>query len=170
MWRSLLAVKNSISACYYNRKTDEGFEAITAKVNLHKHGITNFTAIYNAPGNQLTDNHIKELLPSNQKSILAGDLNAKNTAWGCNATNRNERNLKKAIENENLYIHIPDRPTYYPSFTDRRPDILDIAIMNFKINCSTNTVTELLSDHLPVLMYITGAAYDNTKIINSYNQ
>jgi hypothetical protein len=44
-------------------------------------------AVYKSPGRALSNNDITELLSLRPKSILAGDLNAKNTFWNSTVSN-----------------------------------------------------------------------------------
>lgn len=54
----------------------------------------------------------------------------------------------------NLYIICaPDSPTHYP-YNKRRPDILDIAMINLPFNFNIQNHIDLSSDHNPIQIHI----------------
>lgn len=47
-------------------------------------------------------------------TIVAGDLNAKHTAWGCHHINPKGDSLSDLICDHHLSIEAPTKPTHYP--------------------------------------------------------
>lgn len=82
-----------------------------------------------------------------------GDLNCKNSVWGCNTTTFQGKKLYDFAVSNNVEITGPNEPTRYPSNTNIIPDILDITLtknINFPLHQSV--IPELDSDHSPVII------------------
>lgn len=86
--------------------------------------------------------------------IIAGDLNAKHSTWGCFSTNTRGRTLLGSLESSSIKILPPPHPTYWPSHQNRRTDILDIFITKIPRNCYTkvSNINDLSSDHTPIIL------------------
>ncbi|KFM71878.1 putative RNA-directed DNA polymerase from transposon X-element, partial [Stegodyphus mimosarum] len=91
------------------------------------------------------------MFPGDKPFILAGDLNAKNTEWGCRCTNKNGKVLYDYLNQHPISIYAPNEYTYRPS-NPRRADILDILLTNTSMNMKLEVKHELNSDHIPVLV------------------
>jgi len=61
--------------------------------------------------------------------IMAGDLNSKHTNCGCRVSNPNGNKLQEYIPTSAGIISALNTPTYFPSDTNRFPDILDILVI-----------------------------------------
>lgn len=86
--------------------------------------------------------------------LVGGDLNAKNPAWGCHTQNPKGQALHHLINIKKLKVLSPINPTYWPTSPRKRPDILDIFVVNIPNNIS-HSIKNLLdpcSDHSPVLL------------------
>lgn len=90
-------------------------------------------------------------------TIIAGDLNAKNTLWNSKTTNpagnESERYLDTRLDTT---VAAPDTPPHYPNNPNHNPDILDIALLktgNISYHIE-NLEDKLTSDHTPVLLDI----------------
>ncbi|XP_035205505.1 uncharacterized protein LOC118180536 [Stegodyphus dumicola] len=117
--------------------------------------------LYNPPNNLLDIDKLAELLPNNKHIILAGDLNSKNTEWGCRRTNNNGEVLLEFINNYPIYFYAPTDYTYLPD-NPRRGDILDIVLTNTAIPMYLDVKVELTSDHVPVIAILgTNRCEDN---------
>lgn len=83
------------------------------------------------------------------------DLNAKNTYWGCNTSNKSGKTLLQYFLNKDIDLHIPNAPTHY--CTTGRPEILDIVITkNIQQDLNLQVVQDLSSDHNPIQISLTG--------------
>jgi len=145
-----ILAKRSLHSSLVKSSNDKGFEEITISLSS-AHDNTRITAVYNPPTHILTDSDIDYLFPKNSKTILGGDLNAKNTIWGCRGSNNNGKALHKHMGNYGLKIIAPLTPTYVSNSFNHRPDILDIFLTNYGIHMSVHVLNELSSDHLPVI-------------------
>ncbi|KAL4132549.1 hypothetical protein QTP88_009678 [Uroleucon formosanum] len=92
---------------------------------------------------------------STKQNNVGGDLNAKNPAWGCHTQNPKGQALHH-LNIKNFKVLSPTNPTYWPTSPRKRPDILDIFVVNIPNNIS-HSIKNLLdpcSDHSPVLLII----------------
>lgn len=84
--------------------------------------------------------------------MLLGDINAKNTIWGCRANNTAGTVLYNITNLHHISIASPKEHTYMPFRHDHESDILDIVLLkNFTIPIHQEVYMELDSDHLPVV-------------------
>lgn len=98
------------------------------------------------------------------KTILLGDLNAKNPIWGCRAGNGAGNALYKLSAENNIIVDAPSDYTHYPFRHDHLPDILDIALIkNFHLPIHQQVYDELDSDHVPVII----SFMDKPKLVTS---
>jgi endonuclease/exonuclease/phosphatase family metal-dependent hydrolase len=95
---------------------------------------------------------ITELLCFRPKSILAGDLNAKNPVWNSTVSNPTGDKLLHLFDVNQFEISAPQCPTHYsPSGNG---DVLDI-VVHQNIRVSDVIVSDILdSDHLPIYIHI----------------
>ncbi|GLV44742.1 hypothetical protein CBL_05209 [Carabus blaptoides fortunei] len=128
-------------------------------------GPIRFVSIYKPSRNPLDTNDLTQLLNSGIPTIIAGNLNSKHTSWNSRIINTSGRTLRKYADTEQLAVHGPDEPTYF-HHAGFRPDVLDILIAkNITIPIELGTVTELHSDHNPVLVYMNNPTARNDNII-----
>jgi hypothetical protein len=109
-------------------------------------------AVYKSPRHAWGDADITELLSSRPKSILAGDLNAKNPFWNSAVSNPSGDKLLHLFDTNQFEILAPQCPTHYcPSGNG---DMLDI-VVHQNIRVSDVILSDILgSDHLPILYHI----------------
>lgn len=158
-----IIIKKSIPSCLIASERENGYEVVTIRAHLRRYGNINISAIYNPPYNLLTNNDLSRLFPTNSKTLLAGDLNSKNTAWGCRRTNQNGETIFDYAEAHDLFVHPPDYATFMPHFANCQPDILDICITNFSTVIPNFTHELLSSDHWPTIQYIADNKPKDTK-------
>jgi hypothetical protein len=88
--------------------------------------------------------------------LAGGDFNSKHTLWGSRLITTKGRELAKTIQTKNYsYISIGS-PTYWPTDTNKTPDLLDFFITN---GISTDYADveasyDLTSDHSPIIATI----------------
>ncbi|KAG6459263.1 hypothetical protein O3G_MSEX011283 [Manduca sexta] len=130
-------------------------EVSVCRLSMTGHPAITLISAYLSPTKELHSNDIRTLLSMGESVLLAGDLNAKNTLWGCNLTNSRGAALESCLEDIDMCILAPSEPTHYPDQDDSyRPDILDIALVRnvcLRVR-SLQVVQELNSDHRPVLI------------------
>lgn len=146
------------SAILAHRKYITSVFNISSKDNIDETSIVlqldnsnyKLTSVYNPPKNNIKEDHVKSFFDNDYKTIVIGDLNAKNTAWGCNKTNNNGSQLYKHIKNLGLTVYAPESPTHMSQIS--QPDILDIMLTNITSPFAINVINDLSSDHLPLLI------------------
>jgi hypothetical protein len=85
---------------------------------------------------------------------VGGDYNAKHTTWGARITTTRGRELHKAMSNNNLQYLSTRQTMFWPSDTNRQPDLLDfcitkgINVQKFEID----SCLELSSDHTTIIV------------------
>lgn len=113
---------------------------------------------YTTPQGQLPIADLQRVLSLRAPTLLIGDLNARHTAWLCPASTQRGRALLRMIQQDNLSLHHPDEPTFYPTTSHYRPSVLDVAIsrdLPFAVHTSVHH--QLDSDHLPVEYLLSSA-------------
>jgi hypothetical protein len=117
-------------------------------------------AVYKSPGRAWSDTDITLLLSFRPKSILAGDLNAKNPFWNIAVTNPSGDILLHLFNVNDFEISAPQCPTHY--FPTGNGDVLDTVVLQ-NVRMSDVIVSDILdSDHLPIIFHI----LDHIKIRN----
>lgn len=109
-------------------------------------------SVYKQPQTDLNTADLDSIFSDQIPTILAGDLNCKHPDWNSRITNKNGRLLQNHCSNSHYSIVGPDTPTIYP-FNSTRPDVLDIVLFNNLTSpFSLEVLSELSSDHNPVLL------------------
>ena len=162
---AMLLVKNSIQSNFVSRTDNFFTQTISIKIKTKKYSNILVTGIYNRPQNIITEQFLMQFFPSDCHALILGDLNAKNTLWGCNKTNKNGQHMDDIIHNNDLYLYMPNSPTFYHRNPAHEPEYLDFLISNFPLNNTAVTFNELNSDHLPVLYYTDEPSPNNTKTV-----
>lgn len=128
-------------------------EAVGAKVFLSTGKFINIISAYKSPNKRLLEQDILNIFHDVLPTLIIGDLNCKHQMWGCRATNSNGTRLLQIINGSTINISAPEEPTYHPWQLNNLPDILDIMVHNnFSEPIFQHVLTELDSDHLPVLI------------------
>lgn len=114
--------------------------------------------MYKPPGDTLLDTDLDSLLQA-PGTTIGGDLNAKHPSWGSRLTNPAGRALRH-FSSAHPHINVcgPEDATFLPSDINRRGDVLDIFVTNFRGGLlDVQTVHELSSDHFPVLAVLSSS-------------
>jgi hypothetical protein len=133
-------------------------QATNIQIVLNHIPIT-ISSVYCPPSQKITPPRLQTFLRTlNNSFIIGGDFNAKHTAFGCRSTNPRGQTFYNAILNNHLSFISPSAPTYWPSHTNRHPDILDFFITSLPnhLNNNIRNLDELSSDHSPVLLHLGG--------------
>jgi hypothetical protein len=129
-------------------------EAVMVKLKLSNNINLNIACAYQQPNRIIQELDVSAIFANEQPTLLLGDLNSKHTVWGCRVSNPNGNRLYAITARHAIQISAPSDPTYFPYRTDHRPDILDITLhKNFSKPIYQTVLSELDSDHLPVLLY-----------------
>ncbi|GBN45014.1 hypothetical protein AVEN_56210-1 [Araneus ventricosus] len=99
---------------------------------------------------------IETLIQTNYRTILIGDFNDKHRTWNCERANPSGMRLNSYSRKLKLKVIAPDHPTRIRKNSN---NIIDFAIArNIDYQYSIKTITDLTSDHLPILLHL------NTKL------
>ncbi|GBP87555.1 RNA-directed DNA polymerase from mobile element jockey [Eumeta japonica] len=112
--------KNSNWNCSYSNRNGKELEALASDLQFNID--TPLTPTY-YPNNFNYRPDILDIV------LMKVDFNSKNTDWRCNYSNSNRRKMVALAEDLHFNIITPLTPTHYPNYVNRRPDILDIALM-----------------------------------------
>lgn len=151
---SSIIIKNTIDHFEFGKI--ESTETQMTIVQLHslKQKI-NIGALYCSPNCRIRKEAFKSLLLElGNMFILGGDFNAKHLDWGSRVTLTRGRELRQAIRELGCNFHSTGNPTYWPTDTNKLPDLLDFFITK-KVSSnfiSTEDCHDLDSDHSAVIL------------------
>ncbi|CAH1384225.1 unnamed protein product [Tenebrio molitor] len=125
----LIAVRKGVP---YTSKKTPNTSLETAAIQLADNGPA-IVGAYNPPYNYFKVSELSKILAISNKTILAGDLNAKNTVWNCNSNETNGITLEKYLNSSGTSINFPNEPTHTP-LNGTNPTTIDIFLAKtFKI-------------------------------------
>lgn len=164
-----LIVKNNITHYPVRLPAMKSLSAVGIKARLGNLEVL-ILSVYQSPSKLISRTDITDILRLHPHVLLIGDLNSKHVAWNCPCNNRNGVTLLDLSINMNFAILAPREPTFYPDRILARPSIIDIGIaVNIPYVCTVQSVTELSSDHNPVIFCFTERVEKNpTKQIFDY--
>jgi hypothetical protein len=147
----LIAVRKGVP---YTSKKTPNTSLETAAIQLADNGPA-IVGAYNPPYNYFKVSELSKILAISNKTILAGDLNAKNTVWNCNSNETNGITLEKYLNSSGTSINFPNEPTHTP-LNGTNPTTIDIFLAkNIQNYTRARTLNDLNSDHSPVCMETT---------------
>ncbi|XP_072400410.1 uncharacterized protein [Diabrotica undecimpunctata] len=140
----------------------------TTTIHLQSgNAIYTITNIYDAPGgdnNVTLDKHKTQLETDPNKTILAGDFNAKHTSWGGNTTDSRGQDIIDWTTLHHIYIH--NKHNSPPTFlTLRGKSWIDLTLTkNTTVNDWMVVEEETLSDHQYITFNIHRRTQNNLNI------
>lgn len=140
---------------YEQEEIREEYLQLTIITINHNGADLNIAAAYCPPRHKIERKQYLDIFEKlGHRFVVAGDFNAKHTAWGSRLITPKGRELLAAILIIKCEVHSSGQPTYWPSDPDKTPDLLDIFISK---GISPNYVEidgsfDLTSDHTPVVM------------------
>lgn len=115
----------------------------------------NVGAIYCPPRYNLKKSDYETFIQlSGERFIVGGDLNAKHVDWGSRLTTTKGSELRQALRGTGCSFHSTGKPTYWPTDSNKNPDLLDFFITR-KVSPNYINIEENLdlnSDHSAVIM------------------
>lgn len=90
-----------------------------------------------------------------KKVVLAGDINAKHRAWGCQCNNARGDSINEFIiqQGNRIQLHYPTKPTYYPYDVTRHPSVIDLCLSKgVRVRHRPKSMPVTDSDHNPVIL------------------
>lgn len=121
--------------------------------------VTTIAAVYNPPRHTLSEESYKEFFTYlGHRWIAGGDWNAKNKHWGSRINSSKGVKLYNAVTSSNVTYISSGQPTYWPTDLTKHPDCIDFFLAKGVAGgyCEVHSVTDLSSDHTPVLLELGG--------------
>lgn len=145
-----ILIKRSIAHHRISTPALQNLEATTVSVDT-SHGPLLVTSVYKPPNHRLLPADLDLLLQDQRPKLVAGDLNAKHTAWNSRNINASGNILLNYASSNTIFVDGPIAPTRYDAHA--LPNVLDIALLkNVPFVHKLETGYELDSDHNPVHM------------------
>ena len=160
---STVIVKKNIKHYEEPGIQEESMQVKTIKVETNNNKEYSISSIYCPPRFNLNKDEYNTLFKSlGSNFIIGGDFNAKNTHWGSRLTTHKGKELFEAGRANNCEFHSAGKPTYWPSDTNKIPDLIDFYVTKgiFEDYMYLENSEGLSSDHSPVIMTL------STTIIN----
>lgn len=140
---------------YENSKFEtEHIQSASVHVKTSRYNL-NIAAAYCPPKHNLKkDDYLPYLMQLGNNFIAGGDWNAKHRAWGSRLTTTKGRELYSAASELKCDFESSGHPTYWPTDTNKTPDLLDFFITRGLSShyLKTEHCLDLNSDHSPVIL------------------
>ena len=151
---TVILVKRCVKSFELPLPTLNSIEATAVQVETPA-GPLRLIAAYIKPQAKLHTADLDKLLDSKLPTVIAGDLNAKHTAWNSRVCNSKGRQLLAHSLKNDFVVAGPLDPTHHSGDLRHSADVLDIAIYkNMSQSIELQTLTALSSDHNPVKITI----------------
>lgn len=151
---SAVLIRDHIKHDNFTRIQKEEYQVTAISIEFNHQKLV-VAATYCPPRHRLLMESYVELFKQlGDRFILGGDFNAKHTLWGSRLTTAKGKELSKAITAIQAEVASSREPTYWPTDTSKRPDLLDFFILRKipPIFTSAENINDLSSDHSPVLL------------------
>lgn len=154
---SAVLVKESIKHHEETKIEEDIMQVATIQIQFNKNKKYNISAIYCPPRHNIKkEDYIRLMKSLGDHFIIGGDYNAKNTHWGSRLTNPKGRELYTAGSSLNCNFLSGGKPTYWPTDTNKIPDLIDFFVTKGISNNFIHIENDenLISDHTAVIMNI----------------
>lgn len=148
---TIIFIKSSLSSFTEDIATPD-LESSSVSINLDGGRSVRLGAVYVPPQIPFNPAALDPLF-AGRPAIVAGDLNAKHTAWHSRLICPRGRTLHEYAEDHGYDVHAPFDHTHFPEQANHQSDVIDIAICS-RIDPPLNiwTTDDLNSDHRVVIM------------------
>ncbi|GBP76656.1 RNA-directed DNA polymerase from mobile element jockey [Eumeta japonica] len=117
-------------------------------------------AAYRPPGSHFCSSDVHTIFDYSTPTILAGDLNAKHTAWGSRVISPAGRQLLKDSEQHGYEIIGPDTPSHIPTDPRFRADVMDVVLCHqLPYPIYVEVLYDMDTQHLPILITLGTTAH-----------
>lgn len=151
---SAILIKSNIKHSPLPSYQNESFQATNIRIILNNIPTT-ISSVYCPPRSKITTTDFSHYFSAiGNNYIVGGDFNSKHPSWGSRTTNTRGRALNNLITTKALKTIAPTNPTYWPSHSNRQPDILEFFITTLPnhISYSIKNSSDLSSDHTPIIL------------------
>lgn len=163
---SAIIIKNTIRHYELPKYQHEHIQA-TNIVIQDWNGPLTISALYSPPKHNINKEQYLDYYKTLGKRFIAGgDYNAKHTFWGSRIITQRGRQLLLALQEYKLNQLSTGKPTYWPTDTNKIPDLLDFCVTKGIPTDHLKAVSslDLSSDHTPVIICV------STKVVNVKNE
>jgi len=88
--------------------------------------------------------------------------------WNSRCSNPTGNILYNHARNADYTVLVPDTPTFFPAVPGHRPDVIDITLLKLpQLQIETLNISDLSSNHNPVLLTISNSSISTTPPINN---
>lgn len=123
-----LIIKNTIDHFEFGKRETTEIQMSIVQLNSLKQKI-NVGVVYCSPSYSIKRDTFKPLLLElGDRFILGGDFNAKHIDWGSRITLTRGKELRFALRDLGCNFHSSGNPTYWPSDTNKIPDLVDFFV------------------------------------------
>jgi len=162
---SAILIKSDIKHFILPSFQSNSIQATNIAIQIN-HIPTTISSVSCPPFSKLPTNDFPNYLFSPKNTFLIGGyFNSKHTAWGSRIINTGGCILYNITVIIIYYFFIsPPNPMYWRKHQNRLPDTLDFFLTNLPnhINHSITNLTDLSSDHTPVLLCLNGHYVEKT--------
>lgn len=149
---SAILIKNNIRHYPINNYCTEKLQSTNIVIEDWSGPII-ISAVYSPPKHTIKQEDYEDFFKSlGLRFIVGGDFNAKHTFWGSRIITPKGRQLLFSINKLRLGVASTGEPTYWPTDTKKKPDLIDFyitkGISSNHVSCKSSA--ELSSDHSPV--------------------
>ena len=158
-----IIIKSSIKHNELPSFQKDYLQATSVAIEDH-HGTITTSAVYCPPRHSIAKENFDSLFDALGNRFLAGGhYNAKHTQRGSRLVTARGKNLLKSITTNNLNYLTTYEPTYWPTDTNKIPDLLDFFITKniSPRHVQINSSAELFSGHSPVIATVGSAIIEN---------
>lgn len=150
---SAVIVRKNLKHSEEEKLQTEEFQATTIQLFTASKSLI-ITSLYSPPRHKIKYEQYLRLIELHHDSrfIIGGDFNAKHTHWGSRVTTTKGKEMFRAAKDKGCEIVSTGSPTYWPTDTNKQPDLIDFFIVN-KIPTSLIKMEsgfDMNSDHSPV--------------------
>lgn len=151
---SSLIIKNTIEHFELGKVENIDIQMTSVQISSLKQKL-NIGVVYCSPTCSIRKETFKSLLLElGDRFILGGDFNAKHLDWGSRVTRTRGKELRYALKALGCNFHSSGNPTYWPTDTNKIPDLLDFFVSK---RVSPNFISiedshDFSSDHSAVIL------------------
>ncbi|GFX89673.1 probable RNA-directed DNA polymerase from transposon X-element [Trichonephila clavipes] len=152
---TLIFIKKVHTIPHFNSPTLHHVEATTVTLTPPNTNHISITSIYVPPrsDNLLFTLDLETILQICSNCVIVGDFNATHNSWNCSNNSTRGIQLKNFADTTNPEIAFPNTPTRYRYNFSNTLDFALISNFNFPYNIES--ISELSSDHNPVMLSFT---------------
>ena len=151
-----ILIKESIQHYELLKYQEESIQATSIKVRGFPYETT-VAAVYCPPKHNLKEEQFQTFFQTlGPRFIAGGDYNSKHNVWGSRLTTTKGRELLKATQEQNYLYLSTGTPTYWPTDSNKTPDLLDFFVTKGISSGYTDIQPcyDLTSDHSPIIATI----------------